>query len=63
MDRGANINAKNSYGWTSLMFASSAGYLPIVKVLLDRSASIGIKNTVGKTALILASMTGHLKNC
>jgi len=51
---GANINTKDKYGFTALMYAVSNGYVEIVKVLLSKGANTEEKNSDGKTALMMA---------
>jgi ankyrin repeat protein len=54
-----NINAKDSYGWNFLMWASRTGDFDIVKLLLDRGATIDDKDNSGSTSLMFASYSGH----
>ena len=54
--KGANINTRDIYGMTPLMYACRNNYTDIVKVLLDAGANIYIKNTLDKTAF------GYAKN-
>jgi len=60
---GADVNATNGLGRTALMFASSYGFLAIVKDLLDHRADANIvpKDSTGWTALIAAVHNGHLE--
>lgn len=39
-EKGADINAKNEYGWTALTYASDEGHLNMVKYLVDNGADI-----------------------
>ncbi len=57
---GADINAKNSQGYTSLMFASTIAWREdIVKLLLSQSyIDVNIQDPYGNTALILAAVRG-----
>jgi hypothetical protein len=59
VDKGANLDSRNSMGETALMFAVSS-YSPnrdyMVRLLLDKGANIDIRNTSGNTAQTLAVM-------
>jgi uncharacterized protein len=35
LDGGADVQAKNSNGWTALLFAAWKGHIPVVFLLLD----------------------------
>jgi ankyrin repeat protein len=39
-DKGAQIEAKDRYGWTALRYAAEVGNLTIVNFLLDRGADM-----------------------
>jgi len=54
IERGADVNIKNSKGMTALMIASRGGRTEIVRMLIERGADVNIKNSNGKTALMLA---------
>ncbi len=58
---GADINAKETYGTTVLMWASLRGHLEVVKVLLEKGADINAKDSGGKNALMKASQYCHPK--
>ena len=59
IDRGADVNATDKYGWTSLMLAARKGHREIVQALLNRSGiNIDAKNLKGLTALIFAILYG-----
>ncbi len=55
LDRGLNVNAKDSAGWTALMMASLEGLPDVVQTLLSRGADPNIRSEKGETALIIAS--------
>ena len=63
IENGANVNAKNHYGWTALIEASMSGHLKIVQYLVeigkDKKIDIDAKDNDGSTALIWASRDGH----
>ena len=65
VENGADINAKDNNGWTSLIHAAYNGHLEVVKYLVENKADI---NAIGKyfgfdglTSLMFASMNGHLE--
>lgn len=58
--KGADVNAKTSYGLTALMLASQEGHLDVVQVLLAKGAGVNVKSYNGGIALMLASEEGHL---
>lgn len=60
LDAGANINAKDDSGWTSLMYASCNGHKDVVEFLLVSKADVNIKNQWGKTALKYALKYDHI---
>jgi ankyrin repeat protein len=57
---GADVNAKFSNGWTTLIVASLNGHLPVVKELLEHGADIEATTIFGSTALHLAGSRGHV---
>ncbi len=59
LDHGANINAQDINGFTTLMYACSFGFDTIVRLLLSRGADIRITNNAGETALSSAQENGH----
>lgn len=58
LDAGANINAKDNSGHTSLIGASCRGRLEIAKLLLDKGADVNAWGGPYGTALIAASVGG-----
>ena len=59
LELGADINAKNNYGWTALIYAARWGNTDTVKLLLELGADINAKNNYGWTALIYAARWGN----
>jgi ankyrin repeat protein len=57
---GADIEAKDRYGWTSLYEAISMGHVQVVKVLQEHGADIETKDNDGRTPLHLSCSDGHL---
>jgi methionyl-tRNA formyltransferase len=51
---GANVNMRNSNGWTPLMVASFNGSEGISKILVDRGADVNLPNYEGTTPLMHA---------
>ena len=51
LEKGADVNAKNTKGWTALMIASLRGQTEVVKNLLEKGADVNAKDEDGKSAL------------
>jgi ankyrin repeat protein len=58
---GIDIERKNWYGRTGLMFAAYGGYLEMVKLLVERGAEVGEKDEDGTTSLMFAAFGGNLE--
>lgn len=65
IQKGTNLNAKDSNEWTPLHYASSYGCLSILKLLIFNNANIDQKDNGGNTALHLAAQHGDeaILNC
>ena len=61
MQNGADVNAKDDTGWTSLIWASVKGHTDIVKLLLENGSDVNAKDSDGKSPLIMASTEGYTK--
>ena len=60
VEKGANINAKSSSGFTLLMFAIEGAHLDVVKYLIKKGADLNLKMNDGWTALISVAYDSHL---
>ncbi|KAH0538579.1 hypothetical protein FGG08_004829 [Glutinoglossum americanum] len=59
LERGADVEAKDGYGCTSLHWAASNGYKVVVRILLENGADVEAKDDCGGTALHKAAANGH----
>jgi len=58
----ANVNLKDSDGWTALMYAAMGGYMSSCKLLLNAGADPQVKNNDGDTAAVIAE-NNHNTQC
>lgn len=58
---GANINEKDTDGWTPLHYASRNGHLKIVKKLIKYQANANVQNNFGNIPIYFAGSHGHLE--
>ena len=56
---GADVDARNKYGYTALIEASWGSHIDIVRMLLKAGADVNAQNHFGYTALIEASINGN----
>ncbi len=61
VDAGADVNYRQSLGFTALMIAASRDDTNAVDSLLTRGAKVNAKNRGGATALTSAALMGHLE--
>jgi ankyrin repeat protein len=54
LDKGANVNERDSRGWAPLHFAATNGSVDVVRVLLDSGAEMQAKNVRRMTPLDVA---------
>jgi ankyrin repeat protein/tRNA A-37 threonylcarbamoyl transferase component Bud32 len=60
IQNGADVNAKDEDGWTTLWLASRNGLMDVVCLLIERGADINAKDGYGWTALWWAAENGHM---
>lgn len=60
LDRGSDINGRDSHAVTPLMDAAENGNESLVELLLKRGANPNAKDDKGNTALMLAAGRGHV---
>jgi hypothetical protein len=58
---GANVNEKNSLGWTPLHAAVNFAKIDIVRSLLDKQADVNAQDNAGKTPLYMAVESGQME--
>lgn len=56
---GADINIKDNYGWTALMYAANYGNYNAIRELIKLGATINIVDKDGRTPLIYAAKNGN----
>ncbi len=61
VDRDADVNEQDAYGWTPLMYAAYAGHTEVVKVLLEAGAETNLRSKFGKTAYDWALQAEHFE--
>ncbi|EPS37481.1 hypothetical protein H072_8811 [Dactylellina haptotyla CBS 200.50] len=61
LEKGEEIEAKDSNGRTALSWAAGAGDEAVVKLLVDKDADIEVKGISSKTALFWAAQNGYEK--
>jgi ankyrin repeat protein/serine/threonine protein kinase len=62
LKEGANINAKNKFGYTPLHVVADRGHIEIVKLLIEHGADVNAKDNIfGHTPLHKAAYNGHIE--
>ena len=59
LDAGADINAKDVYGFTPISWAAARGHIEVVRFLLDNGADVKVRDRYGNSVLIGAVKGGH----
>ena len=60
LDKGAQLEVRNSFGLTPLHFAAWSGHAEVVRLLCDRGADVEAHNNNGSRLLHFAAMNGHI---
>ena len=58
LDMGAQVDARNPFGWTVLHWAATNGHTDTAMLLLDRGAQVDARNPFGWTVLHWAARNG-----
>ena len=60
--KGIDVNAKNQYGATALLFAASKGHVEIAKVLIEHGADVNVKDSFyGEAPISWAAQWNHIE--
>jgi hypothetical protein len=59
--KGANVNARNEYGWTPLHWAALYGHADVVRLLLEHGAEVNARDENGQTPLHEAASWGVVR--
>ena len=54
---GADANARDSSGWTALVYAAQLAHKPVMDALLDAGADVSVRSFTGQTAIMAAIPT------
>ncbi len=60
LEKGANIKARNAYGWTPLHLAARTDGTANMEILIDHGADINVMDDIGQTPLMMAAESGHV---
>ncbi len=59
IDRGADVNTKDNFGYTPLIQAAWRGHTDIATLLIEGGADVNAKGSDGHTPLLWATVNGH----
>ncbi len=62
LDKGANPNVTDEYGYTPLLLAASEGKTELARLLITRGANVNARASSGWTAVLWASSMGYAGN-
>ena len=55
LEKGADVNARNTAGWTPLLHAAQFSSSEIVELLIEKGADVNARGTLGMTPLSVCS--------
>ncbi len=61
IEEGADVNYKDSDGWSALSEASLAGQVEVLKLLIDSHVDVNLKHQKGWTALMVAAQKNQIQ--
>jgi uncharacterized protein len=61
IEEGADVNYKDSDGWSALSEASLAGQVDVLKLLIDSHVDVNLKHQKGWTALMVAAQKNQIQ--
>ena len=59
LEAGTDVDARDRYGQTALMLASTRGHLEVVRALIGAGAALDTTAKYGLSAVMLAAVNGH----
>ena len=59
LDKGVNVNAKTSKGWTPLHYAAQRGQKEVANLLFTRGADANAQDERDRTPLDIADLSNH----
>ena len=63
IERGANVHATDSFGWTPLHLAAERGHAEVSRVLIEQGANVNVITPLRLTPLHFAALNDNLKVC
>jgi len=59
LSKGADVEFRDHFGWTPLLWSSKHGHATVVRILLNSGSGLNVTNDRGWTALMVASRKGR----
>ena len=61
LEQGADLEAKDDKGRTTLTWAAHRGHVDVALALMDKGSDLEAKDNFGKTAFMFAALNGHIE--